>query len=197
MPSLALLVAALIPFGSATDTATVATADSAARATVPIESASVGPVAHPVALALQRADTVTRPKAIHYSDAYEMRSTIHRIGSYAIVPLFAAQYVLGQKLMDDPSSSTRNMHSLVAGGVGVLFGVNTITGAWNWWEGRNDPSSRTKRTLHALTMVLADAGFVATGATAEGGSRNTHRALALGSMGLSVGSAAMMWFWKD
>ncbi len=164
--------------------------------------APLGPLVQHTALSLENVEpdtgAVRRRKAIEYSSFYETRATIHRVASYAIVPLFAAQYVLGQKLMDNRySSSTRNLHGLVAGGVAGLFGLNTLTGAWNLWDSRHDPAGRTRRYVHTALMLIADAGFMATGATAEGDNRNTHRALALGSMGISVGSAAMMWFWKD
>ena len=159
------------------------------------------------------ADTTPRQRAIEYSDWYARRLTIHKWGSYVMIPLFAAQYVLGDKLTkardngESISSSTRNMHSLAAGGVAVLFGINTITGAWNMWESRSDPNGRTLRTVHGISMLVADAGFVATGALAEsageddgneGGESergsNTHRNVAVASMGLSVLSTAIMWF---
>ena len=155
-----------------------------------------------------------RPRAIEYSDWYYRRLTIHRWGSYAMIPLFAWQYYLGDKLTkardrgESVSDATRNMHGLAAGGVAVLFGVNTLTGGVNLYESRNDPNGRTLRMVHGITMLLADAGFVATGAMAEsagegeggeggnGGERgtNAHRNVAVASMGLSVLSTAIMWF---
>ena len=151
-----------------------------------------------------------RPRAVEYSDLYYTRLTIHRWGSYAMIPLFVAEYSLGQNLMNDasPASWIKPTHSVVAGGVGVLFGVNTITGAWNLWDARADPDGRTRRIVHSVLMIVADAGFVATGATAPeqddffaNGSdfqhrKRVHRNLALGSIALSTVSGAMMWFWK-
>ena len=164
-----------------------------------------------VALAVM-ADTpvVQRPKAIEYSDAYYTRLTIHRYGSYVMIPLFIAEYSLGQNLMNDasPSSWMKPTHSLVAGGIGVVFGVNTITGAWNLWDSRADPNGRTRRIVHTVLMLVADAGFAATGATAPEhddfffnsndylNRRRLHRDLAIGSIALSTVSGAMMWFWK-
>jgi hypothetical protein len=51
-------------------------------------------------------------------------------------------------------------------------------------------------------MLAADAGFVATAGSAGsarggGTSANTHRALAIGSMGLATASTLMMWLWKN
>src|SRR5689334_24886400 len=98
---------------------------------------------------------VQRPRAIEYSDSYYARLTIHRYGSYAMLPLFAAEYSLGQNLMNDasPPSWMKPSHSLVAGGIGVLFGVNTITGVWNLWESRQDPAGRTRRILHSVLKI--------------------------------------------
>lgn len=159
------------------------------------------------------ADTpvVRRRRAVEYSDAYYTRLTIHRWGSYAMLPLFAAEYSLGQNLMNDasPAGWMKPAHSLVAGGVGVLFGVNTITGAWNWWEARDDPAGRTRRTLHSALMLASDAGFALTAALAPGdndefGSYSdyrrrvrVHRGVAVGSIALSTVGAAMMWLWRE
>ena len=55
----------------------------------------------------------------------------------------------------------------VATAVAGLFGVNTITGSLNWWETRAQPGGRTWRTAHAALMLLADAGFTATGLLAD------------------------------
>jgi hypothetical protein len=155
-----------------------------------------------------------RPRAVEHSDAYYTRLTIHRWASYTMPPLFVAQYALGEKLMrqrerGEDAGSTRNLHGVVAGGIAGLFAINTVTGVWNLWEDRNEPAGRTRRIVHVVTMLVADAGFVATGATAEGeddggegggeggGEISTHRALAYGSMGLAAVSTAIMWFWKD
>ena len=46
---------------------------------------------------------VQRPRAVEYSDSYYTRLTVHRITSYAMIPLFVAEYSLGQNLMNDAS----------------------------------------------------------------------------------------------
>ena len=154
---------------------------------------------------------VRRPRAIEYSDQYYTRLTIHRYGSYAMLPLFAAEYSLGQNLMNDasPPGWMKPAHGLVAGGVGVLFDVNTITGVWNLWDSRQDPNGRTRRILHSVMMLVSDAGFAATGATAPGHHHfytnysdylhreRVHRDLAIGSIALSAIGGGMMWFWKQ
>src|SRR5689334_7404281 len=154
---------------------------------------------------------VQRPRAIEYSDSYYARLTIHRIGSYAMIPLFAAEYSLGQNLMNDaaPPSWMKPTHVGVAGGIGVLFSVNTVTGLWNLWEARDDPDGRTRRTVHSILILASDAGFLAAAALTpereDGGFTNysdyrhrvnVHRGVAIGSFALSTIGGAMMWFWK-
>jgi hypothetical protein len=150
-------------------------------------------------------DTVRRrPRAITYSDAYATRLKIHRIGSYTMLPLFGAEFGLGQTLLtsSNPASWVKPTHTAVALGIGALFTVNTVTGAWNLWESRQDPAGRTRRWIHAALLIASDAGFVATGVIAEDAGHSTsggqrHRNVALGSMALATAGTVMMWFWKD
>jgi len=44
-------------------------------------------------------DTTKRQKAVVISDWYVRRLTIHRYGSYLMLPLFAAEYLLGRELL--------------------------------------------------------------------------------------------------
>lgn len=146
-----------------------------------------------------------RTVAFEYSDGYKVRAKVHKVASIATLPLFVAEYLVGQNLYNNPgtaSGSARGAHGALAAATGVLFGINTITGVWNMVEARSDPNRSTKRTIHAVLMLLADAGFVATGATAPnsehgrletgGGSRSTHRTIALTSMGIATVSYLMM-----
>ncbi len=157
-----------------------------------------------------------RPKAIEYSNGYHVRLKIHQIGSYLELPLFAAELIVGQKLANNeknsiPSSGAlRSTHRTLAAGLGILFGVNTVTGLWNLWESRKDPAGRTRRMVHSVGMLLADAGFFATASvrpeherfefqnqTGSGSNTNTHRSLAIASASLATASTLMMWLWKD
>ena len=150
------------------------------------------------------ADTTSRrPRAIEYSDAYYTRLTIHRVASYAELPLFGAEYILGERLLRDertgvPPSSLKVAHVGVAGGLGVLFAVNTVTGAWNLWDSRSDPANRALRIAHSVAMLGADAGFAWAGAIG-GNAKNSlhgaqqHRAVSVGSMALATAGTAMMW----
>jgi hypothetical protein len=148
-----------------------------------------------------------RPVAVEYSEGYQTRLKIHKYASFATLPLFVAQFAVGQKLYDgNGSDGTRTAHGILAGGTAVLFGVNTVTGVWNLSEGRKDPNHRTKRMVHGILMAVADAGFVVTGLTAPesehegelfayesgGNDRSTHRAVALTSMGIATVAYLMM-----
>lgn len=151
---------------------------------------------------------VRRRRAVQYSDQYYTRLTIHRYGSYLMLPLFAGEYALGQNLINDanPSSWIKPTHTGVALGIGALFVVNTVTGGWNLWESRDDPSNRTLRIAHTVLMLASDAGFVITGALTPKEhsfdfneirtSRNRHRNWAIGSMAVSTAGTALMWFVK-
>jgi len=182
---------------------TPATADDSAG---PRLSALTGGLS-PAELAPAAADT-GRPRAVDYSDAYGTRLAIHRVASYTELPLFAAEYVLGQKLLNQertssrPSSGLRSAHKVVAAGLGALFAVNTVTGVWNLVEARHDPSGRTRRTVHAVGMLLADAGFLYTASLAQGAREtdagaNRHRNAAIASISVASLSTLMMYFWKD
>lgn len=162
-------------------------------------------------------ETERRPVAIDYGPGYDIRQRVHKYASIATVPLFVAETWLGQSLYNHPgeSESKKGVHGAVAASIGVLFGVNSVTGVWNLWDARNDPAGRTRRTVHGVLMLVADAGFVATGALApdyEGGegrrgsgtigpidtSRGaTHRAVAFTSMGIALASYVMMLVWRD
>lgn len=162
------------------------------------------------------ADTLRRraTKAVELSDAYAVRLKIHQIASFAEFPLFAAELLVGQKLARDrdnglrSSESLRSAHGALAVGLGVLFGVNTITGTWNLIEGWKDPKGRTRRVIHSIAMLAADAGFLATAGSApdddrfegragEGSSVSTHRTWAISASSVATAATLMMWLWKD
>jgi hypothetical protein len=158
----------------------------------------------PAAIPVDTPRVRRRVRAIEYSDAYNTRLTIHRIGSYTMLPLFAGEWILGDRLLNgvNPPSWMKPAHAGVAGAIGVLFTVNTITGAWNLWDSRADPAGRTRRYLHTGLMLASDAGFAWAGAIGGNAKHNyntarRHRDIALGSIGLSTAGTALMWFWKD
>ena len=131
--------------------------------------------------------------AFRYSKAYYTRLTIHRWGSYAMLPLFAAQAIAGQALYDPNSESdwAETYHPIGAALIGGLFASNTVTGVMNLWEGRKDPNRGTRPVVHAILMLAADAGFATTamlGSEADDtiGNRRTHRTVAIGSMAIAT-----------
>ena len=171
---------------------------------IPVLVPVVVPVAPPAAIEGRLAVAIKGADApVEYSDWYYRRLTVHRWGSYTMLPLFAAQYWVGAKLYgrtpgaDD--GGAKDLHGVLAAGVAGLFAVNTFTGLWNLWDGRHDPNDRKRRFTHATLMLLADAGFVATGVLADGaegggsgGGAGAHRAVAIGSMAVSTVGWLMM-----
>jgi len=156
-------------------------------------------------------DQATPPRRvapIEYSEGYKARAKIHKIASFATLPLFVANYVVAQDLYNNPGDeSKKGLHVGLATSTGVLFGVNTVTGAWNLWEGRKDPSHRGRRMTHGILMMAADVGFLATAMLApeseehdehtgvsspSNGGAGTHRAVALTSMGIATVSYLIM-----
>jgi hypothetical protein len=186
------------------DMSTTRSADTGREPAI-VDTALAPALAHGIAV-----DTpiTRRPRAISYSDQYYTRLTIHRYGSYAMLPLFAGEYALGQNLINDanPSSWIKPAHTGVALGIGALFVVNTVTGAMNLWEARDDPANRGLRITHTVLMLASDAGFAITGALTPKqhsfdfneiqSSRTRHRNWAIGSMAVSTAGTALMWFWK-
>jgi hypothetical protein len=184
---------------------------------------TAGPAAPPAPLRLRFVETdqtqaaqpagTPRAKAFTYSDGYRTRAKIHRYASFATLPLFVAEGFVGQSLYSSPTESKKSAHLAIATGIGVLFGINAVTGVWNLMEARKDPKGHTKRTVHGILMLAASAGFLATAATApesefgEGGpggdggdgggsgsSRSLHRGVAFTSIGLALTSYLIMLF---
>lgn len=140
------------------------------------------------------------PLAVEYSDGYRLRARIHKVSSFATLPLFATEGVLGQSLYADPSSGKKDAHLAVAAGIGALFVVNSVTGVWNLIEARKDPNHRGRRLAHGLLMLGSDAGFLATAALAPehgDGSRAAHRAVAFTAIGMATAGYLIMLFGGD
>lgn len=167
---------------------------------------------HAGALQAGAADSAVsqRPTAVRYSDNYYRRLTVHRDVSYAMLPLFVAEYALGQSLYNQlgtadtlpTSRSLRSWHGVVADAIGVLFVVNTYTGFLNLEESSVTAKGRTRREVHSALMVLSELGFVATGqlAPGRGGAsvtrRNEHRTVAILSISTAVVGDALMLIWN-
>jgi hypothetical protein len=142
-----------------------------------------------------------RARAIEYSDWYYRRLQVHRWGSWIEFPLFAGEYWLGNKLIshsETPASWVKPTHETVAGALGVLFGLNTVTGVWNLYESRHDTDQRALVWTHSALMLAADAGFGITGLIADDAGHTTaganrHRNAALTSMGIATAGTLLMW----
>jgi hypothetical protein len=150
-------------------------------------------------------DTVPKPrrKSVELSEGYETRLRIHQIASYATIPLFAAQVIVGTNLYNADAHGTKrpewavNAHRPLAYALGGLFAVNSVTGTMNWWETRHQKEGRTWRTIHAALMLASDAGFAYTGAMGTDAKtsfrdRDRHRTWALASSSLALASYVMM-----
>jgi hypothetical protein len=185
---------------------------AAPQDTIPLPALPTGPRNVQVGISFPAATADTTPprrrKAIEISDAYATRLKIHYIASFATIPFFAAQAIVGEQLFHNeqngfpPSPSLRNTHDAIAVTLGALFVTNTVTGAMNWWETRRNEKGRTWRTVHATLMLLADAGFAYTASLGErarfnasGGnvSRDLHAHWAETSASVALLSYIMMW----
>ena len=81
--------------------------------------------------------------------------------------------------------------------------MNTVTGLWNLWDSRAVEEGRTRRYLHAASMLVADAGFTWAGAKlskeaeTDPDKRRLHRTVAISSMAISITSALLMKYLND
>ncbi|MGH7656400.1 MAG: hypothetical protein ACREN6_17255 [Gemmatimonadaceae bacterium] len=192
-------------------TAPAPPADTAQAAVVgPAMPLPVGVRAANAAVGMVPDDTTPsrRRKAIELSDAYATRLKIHYIASYATLPIFAAQAIVGEQLFHAeqngyaPSVSLRETHDAIAIALGALFVTNSVTGSLNWWETRHEAPGRTWRTIHATLMLLSEAGFAYTASLGERGAflknggnpaRSLHRNWAEISVGTALVGYVMMW----
>ena len=146
-----------------------------------------------------------RPRAIEISDWYSRRLTIHRTLSYTIIPIFAAQWFAGERIYKHGYLApewAKTTHRAGATALAGIFTVNTVTGLWNLWDSRHAPEGRTLRTIHGLSMLVAEAGFTYAGvklskeAETDFNKRRQHRTIALCSTGVTVTSALVMKFFN-
>lgn len=175
------------------------------RDTTPAPGPAVAPLAAPEApAAAAQADTLRRrPRAIEVSDGYATRLRIHKLASWTLLPLFAAQSIAGNQLYQSGGSQpgwAMSLHQVGAGGLGALFGINTVTGAWNLWETRHASEGRTRRLVHGGLLLASDAGFAYAGiklgpdASRSADRRAEHRRVAYLSMGGALAGYATMLF---
>ena len=146
-----------------------------------------------------------RPRVIEVSDWYARRLTIHRYTAYGTIPVFAAQWIAGKKLYDESRAAptwAKTVHRAGATALAGMFTVNTVTGLWNWWDSRMLAQGRVLRTIHAFSMLTADAAFTYAGAKlsneaeTDASKRRLHRTVALSAMGLTMISGTAMKLWN-
>lgn len=147
-------------------------------------------------------DTVRRRRrAVEVSEWYSRRLTVHRYVAYSTIPVFALQYAAGSELYSKGAGAptwAKTMHRVGATMLAGMFTINTVTGAWNWWDSRSVPQGRIFRTVHALTMIGTDFAFSYTGAKLSKEAENSaekrrlHHQVALASIGVSVASEVAM-----
>ncbi|HEV8498632.1 MAG TPA: hypothetical protein VGQ56_17270 [Gemmatimonadaceae bacterium] len=142
-----------------------------------------------------------RRKAVEYSDEYYSRLQMHRVGSWLEFPIFGAEYWLGQKLIsrtETPADWVKTTHAVVAGTLGGLFAINTITGVWNLYESRKETDQRALVWTHSALMLASDAGFLITAMLAGDAedsfhAQDRHRNAALVSMSIAGAGTLIMW----
>jgi hypothetical protein len=143
----------------------------------------------------------TRRRAIQVSDWYSRRLMIHRYVAYATIPVFAMQWMAGNQLFDKGAAAptwAKTTHRVGATALAGMFTVNTVTGAWNWWDSRALAKGRVLRTIHAVSILAADGAFTYAGvklsdeAETSADKRQQHKTIALSAMGVTVASGIVM-----
>jgi hypothetical protein len=175
----------------------------------PLQQVDAQPLQQGDAQPLQQGDAQPlHAAAIEHSNAYQTRAKIHKYSSFATLPLFAVELALGQSLYNNTpglhAGGNRTAHAFIGAGIVGLFGLNTVTGAWNLFgEGWSDRQGRTRRLVHGLLMMAADVGFLATEQSGpnSGSPRQaltfetdkvTHRNMAIASISVATASYLLM-----
>lgn len=173
---------------------------AAQQPATPVEATPAAAVATAASSAPQR-----HPAAFLFPPGYARRLKIHKVASFATLPLFAAELALGNSLEKDPQQSgAKGAHAAIGASIVGLFAVNTVTGVWNLWDDRANPDQRRLRMAHSILMLVADGGFVATIMAAPSSHRfqaanfqsraRLHRNLAYFSVGIGTIGYALMLF---
>ncbi len=195
------ILAALVPARTSAATQPVAQTGESHSASDSGATTTAAPTAPMISPDMMAAATPTEPPpvAFEYSDAYQKRAKIHRLASFATLPLFGAEAIVGESLYKNPTPGKRTAHLVIADAIGGLFAVNSVTGVWNLAAARKDPNGRVRRWIHGSLMLAADAGFLATAALGPHdrrgvirGSPSTHRAVAFASIGLATSGYVVM-----
>jgi len=142
-----------------------------------------------------------RRRSVEVGEWYARRLTIHRYAAYSTIPIFAFQYVAGERLFKEQSAApqwAKTGHRVGATALAGIFTINTVTGAWNWWDSRSARKGRMLRTIHALSLLGADAAFTYAGVKLSDEAENSqkkrelHRTVALSAIGVTAVSGVAM-----
>jgi len=158
-------------------------------------------------------DTVRRRRAIRLSYGYYRRLDAHRWAGYAVLPLFALEFLAGEKLLEKGSAAplwAEKAHKPAAYALAGVFTFNTVTGVWGLAESNHVQQGKTRRWTHAAMMLAADAGFIYAAhiapstdkidARIAGGTRGgwtPHKRVAVASISVSTIAYLMMYLWKE
>lgn len=136
-----------------------------------------------------------RRRSVEVGEWYARRLTIHRYAAYAAIPVFGFQYMAGERLYkygNDAPQWAKTGHRVGATALAGIFSVNTVTGAWNWWDSRSVRKGRVLRTIHAISLLSADAAFTYAGVKLSDEAENSqekrrlHRTVALSAIGVTA-----------
>lgn len=183
----------------------------AIAASIPASHALLRPASLPL-LAGTVPDTV-RHRAVMLSDGYYTRLDIHRYAGYAVLPLFAIEYLAGQQLLDHGSAAplwAEQVHKPAAYALAAVFTVNTVTGLLNLAEASKVAEGKKRRWYHSVLMLAAEGGMIygvsvaptlakidARIAAGQRGGWTPHKIATVASMSVATFSYLMMYIWKE
>ena len=158
-------------------------------------------------------DSVRRRHAVRLSYSYYRRLDLHRWVGYAVPPLLLAEFLAGEKLLNEGSEAplwAEKSHKPIAYALAGIFTFNTVTGVWNLVEAGKVESGKSRRWVHSIMMLVSSAGFIyaaqiapstadidARIAAGKRGGWTPHKRAAVASIGLATVAHAMMFIWKE
>jgi hypothetical protein len=162
---------------------------------------------------LSMPDSVRRRRAITLSDGYYARLDIHRFAGYATLPLMAVAYFSGRQELAHGSAAplwADKSHKPAAYLLAGVFALNTVTGVMNLAEASPVRQGKTRRWVHSVIMLAADAAMVygiarapsldavdARLAAGKHGGWTPHKFGTVTSMSLATVGYLMMFVWKE
>jgi hypothetical protein len=158
-------------------------------------------------------DSLRRHRAVTLSDGYYARLDIHRFAGYATLPLMAVTYFSGRQELAHGSAAplwADKSHKPAAYLLAGVFALNTVTGVMNLAEASPVRQGKTRRWVHSIMMLAADAAMVygiarapsldavdARLAAGKRGGWTPHKFGTVTSMSLATVGYLMMFVWKE